>query len=355
VIRTHIIVVISGGSQGLLILVMTVRCSYGFAGGILMVFGDVRRLGGGRRMPAAVRLNEYGGVDVLRVVDVPRPVPGPGQVLVEVRAAGINPGEGTIRSGGLAHKWPSTFPSGQGSDFAGVVAEVGDGVTTVSVGDEVIGFVHTRSSHAEFVVADATDVVPKPDGVLWEAAGALFVAGTSAYASCRAVGLRAGDTVVVSGAAGGTGSVTVQLAKHHGATVIGVASEANHGWLTEHGVTPVAYGDGLVERIRAASGGRVDAFIDTFGADYVEIAIELGVAIDRINTLINFPAVEKYGIKAEGNNDAASADVLSELADLLAKGVLEIPIAAVYPLGEVRAAFTELEKRHTRGKIVLIP
>jgi NADPH:quinone reductase-like Zn-dependent oxidoreductase len=302
-----------------------------------------------------VRLNEYGGVEVLQVVDVPRPVPGPGQVVVEVRAAGINPGEGTIRRGELHHRWPSTFPSGQGSDFAGVVASLGSGVDTVAVGDEVIGFVHTRSSHAEFVVANAADLVPKPENVSWEVAGSLFVVGTSAYASLRAVGLTAGETVVVSGAAGGVGSVTVQLAKHAGATVIGIASAANHGWLLDHGVLPVAYGEGVVSRVRAAAGGRVDAFVDTYGGDYVENAIELGVSVDRINTIINFPAVEKFGVKAEGNNDAASAEVLAELSSLLAKGVLEIPIAAVYPLAGVRAAYAELEKHHTRGKIVLVP
>jgi NADPH:quinone reductase-like Zn-dependent oxidoreductase len=306
-------------------------------------------------VPAAVRLNEYGDVDVLRVVDMPRPVPGPGQVLVEIRAAGINPGEGTIRRGELHHLWPSTFPSGQGSDLAGVVVELGDGVTTTQVGDEVIGFVHTRSAQAELVVVDADDLVSKPENVPWEVAGALFVVGTSAYACLRAVGLKSGETVVVSGAAGGVGSLTVQLARHHGATVIGVASPANHAWLTEHGVVPVAYGAGVVDRIRAAAGGRVDAFVDTYGGDYVDNAIELGVPVDRINTIINFPAVEKYGIRAEGNNDAASADIVAEMASLVAKGILEVPIAAVYPLADVRAAYTELEKHHTHGKIVLVP
>src|SRR6266702_6944586 len=300
-------------------------------------------------VPAAVRLNEYGGVEVLQVVDVPRPALGTGQVVVEVRAAGINPGEGTIRRGELHHRWPSTFPSGQGSDFAGVVVALGSGVDTVAVGDEVIGFVHTRSAQAEFVVAAAADLVPKPENVSWEVAGALFVAGTSAYASLRAVGLKAGETVVVSGAAGGVGSLTVQLAKHAGATVIGIASPGNHEWLRGHGVVPVAYGEGVVSRVLAAA-GRVDAFVDTYGGDYVDNAIELGVSVDRINTIINFPAVEKYGVKAEGNNEADSAEVLGELASLLAKGALEIPIAAVFPLAEVRAAYTELEKHHTRGK-----
>ena len=306
-------------------------------------------------MPDAVILNEYGDVDVLNVVDVPRPKPGPGQALVEVRAAGINPGEAKIRQGAMHDRWPAAFPSGQGSDFAGVVAELGDGVTNVAVGDNVIGFVETRSSHAEFVVVDAVNLVPKPDNVSWEAAGALFVVGSTAYAAVRAVGLRPGDTVVVSAAAGGVGSVVVQLAKNIGATVIGIGGPTNHDWLTDHGVIPVEYGDGVVDRVRTAANGKVDAFIDTYGGDYVENALELGVPADRIDTIINFAAVQKYGVKADGNSVAASADVLAELAGLLAKGDLEIPIAGVYSLSEVREAYRELAKNHTRGKIVLVP
>jgi NADPH:quinone reductase-like Zn-dependent oxidoreductase len=145
------------------------------------------------------------------------------------------------------------------------------------------------------------------------------------------------------------------LAKRAGGKVIGLASEANHAWLADHGVIPVVYGAGVADRIGAASGGRVDAFIDTFGADYVELALELGVQPARIDTISNFAAVQKYGVKAEGNSAAASADVLADLAGLLNAGALEIPIARVYPLTQVREAFRELEQRHTRGKIVLMP
>lgn len=306
-------------------------------------------------MPKAVRYDEYGGVDVLYVAELPRPVPGRGQVLVAMKAAGINPGESTIRSGALRERWPSTFPSGQGSDLAGLVAELGDDAAGFAVGDEVIGFVDTRSSQAEFVVVDAAKLTPRPSELSWEEAGALFVVGTTAYAAVRAVSLVAGDVVVVSGAAGGVGCVVVQLAKLAGATVIGLASEVNHEWLADHGVLPVSYGPGVAERVRAAAGGRVDAFIDTFGADYVELALDLGVAAERIDTISNFAAVEKYGVKAEGNAAAASADVLAELAGLIGTDQLELPIAKAYPLAEVRAAYTELEGRHTRGKIVLVP
>lgn len=313
-------------------------------------------------MPKAVRFDEYGGVDVLHVVEVDRPVPGPGQILVRVKAAAINPGEAKIRSGALAQMWPATFPSGEGSDLAGVVEEVGAGdepgggrASGFAVGDEVLGWTDNRASHAELVVVEAAHLVPKPAGVSWEVVGALFVAGATAYAMVRAVSAGEGDTVVVSGAAGGVGSIAVQLSRNAGATVIGLASEAHHGWLASHGVIPVTYGEGVADRIRAASGGRVDAFLDTFGGDYVELALELGVRPDRIDTIANFAAREKYGVKTEGSAAGASADVLAELVGLIDKGQLEIPIAAVYPLTEVQAAYRELEQGHTLGKIVLKP
>ncbi len=300
----------------------------------------------------AVRFDEYGDVDVLKVVDVPRPVPGPGQVLVQVRAAGINPGEAKIRAGLLHARWPSTFPSGEGSDLAGIVAETGPGVTGVSVGDEVIGYTDNRASHAEYVVVEEQNLTAKPAGVPWEVAGALFVAGATAYAAVRAIGLTEGDTVVVSGAGGGVGSIAVQLARLAGATVIGLASEANHDWLTGHGVIPVAYGDGVADRIRRAA-GKVDAFIDTFGDDYVELALSLGVEPSRIDTIVRFDAVGQYGVKAEGSAAGSSASVLAELAELIAEGKLEVPIAGSFPLSQVQDAYRQLASGHIRGKIVL--
>ena len=300
----------------------------------------------------AVRFDEYGDVDVLKVVDVPRPVPGPGQVLVQVRAAGINPGEAKIRAGLLHARWPAAFPSGEGSDLAGIVTETDPGVTSVSVGDEVIGYTDNRASHAEYAVVEEQNLTAKPAGVPWEVAGALFVAGATAYAAVRAVGLTEGDTVVVSGAGGGVGSIAVQLARLAGATVIGLASEANHDWLTGHGVIPVAYGDGVADRIRRAA-GKVDAFIDTFGDDYVELALSLGVEPSRIDTIVRFDAVAQYGVKAEGSAAGSSANVLAELAELIAEGKLEVPIAGSFPLSQVQDAYRQLASGHIRGKIVL--
>jgi NADPH:quinone reductase-like Zn-dependent oxidoreductase len=306
----------------------------------------------------AVRFDEYGDVDVLRVADVPVPDPGAGQVLVRVKAAGINPGEAKIREGLLHARWPATFPSGQGSDLAGVVERLGPGVTTVAAGDEVIGWVDNRSAQAEYAVVDADNLAGKPAEVPWEVAGALGVAGFTAWAAVRAVNLKTGDTVAVSGAAGGVGSLTVQLARRAGATVVGIAGPDNLEWLREHGAIPVKYGEDLVGRIFDAllTTPQVDAFIDTYGGDYVEFAInELGVEPSRVDTIVRFDAVQEWGVKSEGNAVGASAANLAELAQLVAAGELEVPIAATYPLDQVSEAYARLATGHIRGKIVLLP
>lgn len=303
----------------------------------------------------AVKFDKYGGLSVLHIAEVARPVPGKGQILVRVKTAGINPGEAGIREGKFDKLWPATFPSGEGTDFAGIVEEVGPDVKNVITGDEVIGFTNNRASHAEYVVADASQIVQRPAGVSWEQAGALFVAGTTAYAAVKAVSLKPGDTVLVSGAAGGVGSIVVQLARNAGARVIGLASEANHKWLVTHGIIPVTYGEGLADRIRTASGGRVDAFIDTYGDGYVELALKLNVPPGRIDTIIDFAAAAKYGVRTDGSSQAATADVLSKLAKMIADGHLEIPVAGIYKMADVRDAYRELEKHHTHGKIVLVP
>ncbi len=309
-------------------------------------------------MAKAVQFDRYGDIDVLEVRDVPRPVPGPGEVLVEVKAAGINPGEAMIRHGFLHDRWPATFPSGEGSDLAGVVVELGEtSAAAFAVGDEVLGFSLARSSHAEFVAVPADQLTVKPAGVSWEVAGSLYVAGSTAYAAVRSVGLESGDTVAISGAAGGVGSIAVQLAARTGATVLGIAGPGNDAWLREHGAVPVNYGDGLADRLRAAApGGAVDAFLDFFGGGYVALAVdELGVAPERVDTVIDFAVIEQYGVLGVGSAEASTAAVVAELAGLVAAGELEVPIAKVYPLDQVRAAYRDLEERHTRGKLVLRP
>ncbi|HTT95460.1 MAG TPA: NADP-dependent oxidoreductase [Solirubrobacterales bacterium] len=306
-------------------------------------------------MPRAVQFDEYGGLDVLTVREVELPELGKEDVLVAVKAAGINPGEASIRKGLLAEKWPATFPSGQGSDLAGVVKEVGIDVEGFAPGDEVLGWSLTRSSQAEEVVVPADQLIAKPTDISWEAAGSLYVVGVTAFAAVRAVDISAGDTVVVSAAAGGVGTITVQLLKVRGANVIGLASEDHHEWLREKGVTPVAYGEGVMQRLLEATPDGIDAFIDLFGPEYVDLAVQLDLPPAKIETIIAYEKAQEVGAKAEGSSDATSPEILGEMAELVAAGKIEVPIAATYPLDEVREAFEQLEDRHTLGKIVLVP
>jgi NADPH:quinone reductase-like Zn-dependent oxidoreductase len=306
-------------------------------------------------VPRAVQFDEYGGLDVLTVRDVEVREPGKEEVVVEVKAAGINPGEASIRNGALQDRFPATFPSGQGSDLAGIVNEVGIDVVGFAPGDEVLGWSWERSSQAELCVVPADQLIAKPTDLSWEAAGALYVVGVTAFAAVRAVDVKEGDTVVVSAAAGGVGTITVQLLKVKGANVVGLASEDHHDWLRSKGVTPVTYGEGAKERILEATPRGIDAFIDLFGPEYIDLALELDVPAEKIETITAFERAGEVGAKAEGSSDASTPEILGEMAELVATGKIEVPIAATYPLDEVREAFEQLEDRHTLGKIVLIP
>jgi NADPH:quinone reductase len=303
----------------------------------------------------AVRFDSYGGRDVLYVTDIDRPSPSVGEVLVEVRAAGINPGEIGIRSGALHDRFPATFPSGEGSDLAGVVLEIGDGVRDFAVGDEVLGFSFQRSSHATHTVVPVDQLIHKPAELSWEVAGSLYVAGVTAYAAVRAVAPQPGETVAVSAAAGGVGSLVVQLLALRDVRVLGIASSGNAEWLRAHGAEPVEYGDGLAQRLQQAAPDGIDAFIDLFGPDYVQLAVDLGIPPERVNTIISFEKAAEVGAKTEGSAEASTPAVLQELADLIVAGDLDVDIAATYPLDRVVDAFAELEQRHTHGKIVLLP
>jgi NADPH:quinone reductase-like Zn-dependent oxidoreductase len=303
----------------------------------------------------AVRFDRYGDREVLYVAEIPVPQPEPGEVLVEVRAAGINPGEIGIRSGALHARWPATFPSGQGSDLAGVVLATGEGVTGFAPGDEVLGYSWTRSSHASHVAVPATQLIAKPADLDWLTAGGLYVAGATAWAAVNAVDPKAGETIAVSAAAGGVGSIVVQLLALRGARILGIASRANAAWLEGLGGTLVEYGDTLADALRAAAPDGIDAFIDLFGPQYVDLAVEFGVSPDRIETIISFEKAAEVGAKTAGSMAGSTPEVLTELAELAASGRLTIPIAAQYPLDRVQDAFAELEQRHTHGKIVLVP
>lgn len=306
----------------------------------------------------AVRFDHYGGIDVLDLRDVDDPQPEPGRVVVRVRATALNPGEIPIREGAFHDRAPASFPSGEGTDLAGEVSAVAPGESAFAVGDAVLGWTDERAAQAELVSVPTEQLIAKPAELDWEVAGSLFVASMAALASVRAVAPQPDETVIVSAAAGGVGSLAVQLARRTGATVIGLAGQDNHAWLRSRGVVPVAYGAGQDDRIRAAAAaaGAVDAFIDTFGSGYVDLALRLGVAPDRVNTIIDFAAAGQHeGVKTEGTYAIASVEPLAEMAELVAAGELEIPIARTFRLTEVREAYTQLAERHTHGKIVLIP
>ena len=304
-------------------------------------------------MPKAVQLTAYGGIEQLQIVDVATPEPKAGEVVVRVVAAGTNPGEISIREGFLKDMFPRDFPFGQGSDFAGRIDSVGARVTDFAIGDEVLGWSEQRSAHAEYVVSEPKRLIAKPPMLDWFRAGSLFVVATTAVGAVRAVSLRPGDIVAVSGAAGGVGCIAIQLARRAGARVIGIASDANADFLHSVGAEHVAYGDGLADRLRSLIPKGIDAFLDFFGGGYVDLAVSLGIARERINTIIDFAAAAKLGVKADGSAAAASRETLAEIANLIAWGELLMPLAAVYPFASLQDAYTDLARRKARGKIVL--
>ncbi len=293
----------------------------------------------------AVRFTRYGDPDVLDVVDVEDPEPGPDEGLVRVVTSGVNPGEDSIRSGAAKDMFPAHFPEGEGSDFAGVVTQVGPNVTDVTPGEAVIGLSDFRSAHAERVALAADHVVRKPDTLDWGVAGSLPVVATTAVAMLRSVSLEPGETVIVSGAAGGVGTLVTQLAVRSGARVIAVASERNHESLRAWGAEPI-------ERVRAVTTEGVDALLDTHGDGYVDLA--LGVPPDRIDTIIDFAAVRQHG--AHGDGMSALDDPMAAVADVaesLAAGDLVLPVKARFPLDQIADAYRALGTRHGLGKIVI--
>ena len=302
----------------------------------------------------AVRFTRYGGPEVLEVTDVARPVPAPGEVLVEVVAAATNPGEIGIREGGYAERWPAHFPEGQGNDFAGQVVELGGDDTHLKIGDEVLGFA-PRRAQAEYVALGAQRVALKPSGLSWEAAATIAGAGATAWASVAAVNPQPGETVVVSAAAGGVGIYAGQLARLRGADVIGTCSAANFEGLAALGIRPVQYGPDLAHQLRALAPGGIDGFIDTFGAGNVAMAVDLGVQPHRINTLNDFDAVRRFGVHSEAQEQADTPQEWSALAELVAHRDIKVPIAQVYQFttDHVRQAYRDVGTRRVTGKRVL--
>jgi NADPH2:quinone reductase len=293
-----------------------------------------------------VRYDRFGGIHELRVDDGPTPEVAPGDVLVRVEASCINPGSLSALHGA------AYVPA---RDLAGTVVTVAEDVSDLPVGTEVVGWLQDWSAHAELVSVPAAQLIRKPADLPWDVAGSLFVTPMAGLAGVQAVAPRPGETIVVAGASGGVGLTSAQLARRAGATVIGIASPANADRLAELGIVPVAYGDTVAAEIREAAGGTVDAFIDAFGSGYIDLALELGVAPCRINTVVDYRRAQEKGVRSLGTMDAGGTRSLAELADLAASGELQVPIAAVYPLGEVQAAYRRLADDRPFGRVVLHP
>ncbi|MEE1817695.1 NADP-dependent oxidoreductase [Streptomyces sp. SP18ES09] len=306
----------------------------------------------------AIVYEEFGGPEVLRhETGVERPEPGPGEVRVKVAAVGVNPVDWKRRYGWVEEFYPTTFPAVPGLEFAGTVDALGEGVTDLAVGDEVLGWTKT-GAYAEYALAGT--VAPKPAGLSWEAAAALPVAGETARRVLDLLRVREGETLFLHGAAGVVGSVAVQLAVAAGITVVGSASESNHAYLRELGAIPVAYGDGLADRVRAAAPEGVDAVFDAAGHGVLPVAIGLlggGDAVkERIVTIAATDAAE-HGIVfsgVTGEPDAVRRGLAAQ-ARLAVEGALTVRLAETLPLKEAARAQEASESGHVRGKIVLIP
>jgi NADPH:quinone reductase-like Zn-dependent oxidoreductase len=306
-------------------------------------------------MSRAVIYETFGGPEVLELREIPEPHAGPGEVRVRVTAAGLNPMDWALASRPeAAARFGITVPSGFGYDFAGVVDEA-DGTAGFAVGDRVYGGALGRAA-ADFVVvetaAGATEALfHTPDGISDEVASTLPVAGHTAVAALAAIGMRSGDTILIGGAAGGVGVFAVQLARLAGATVIGTAAQGTFEFLRQLGAEPVAYGPGLADRVRKLGPDRVTAATDLFGTETAEAALALGVPPERISTIAAGPN-PPGGVRPTGGIDAGP-DAAKQLTDAILAGKLAVPIAAVYPIEQIRDAVTLQAGRHVHGKVVV--
>jgi NADPH:quinone reductase-like Zn-dependent oxidoreductase len=301
----------------------------------------------------AVVVDAFGGPEVLRVQQVSEPHAGPGQLRVRVTAAGLNPMDWLIVADeAIGSAFGVRPPTGFGCDYAGVVDEVGEGVTGFASGDRVFGGAISRAV-ADHVVVDPTrdEVLHTPDGVDDVTAGTLAIAAATAAAALAAVGVAAGDTVLIGGAGGGVGVFAVQLAVLSGARVIGTASQGSFDFVRALGAEPVQYGAGLADRVRALAPGGITAGADLFGTEVAHAALELGVSPERIATIA--AQDPELSAKAVGGADAAPG-TLQRVADLIAQGRLTVPIAARYPIEQIREAVQLQAGRHARGKVVIV-
>ena len=305
-----------------------------------------------RIVSRAVTVGSLGGPEVLEVREVAEPHAGPGQLRIRVKAAGLNPMDWMIIADDeMASQFGVRPPTGFGYDFAGVADEVGQGVTGYAAGDRVFGGAMSRAVADYALVDPAQDqVLSVPEGVEDVTAATLDVAGRTASAALAAIGLRDGDTVLIGGAAGGVGVFAVQLARLTGARVLGTASEASFGFVRSLGAEPVQYGSGLAERVRVVAPGGITAAADLFGTETAYAALELGVPAERVSTIASRDP-DLRGQATGGVNAVPGA--VEHIAALIAEGRLTVPIAAQYPIEQIRDAVTFQAARHVRGKVVI--
>ena len=298
----------------------------------------------------ALQFSAYGGPEVLQWAEAPDPHAGPGQIRITVRAASVNPIDWKLFTGVMSGGQPLVGTGYLGSDAAGVVDEVGEGVTGIAVGDDVFG--KGRHAEAEYAVLDSW--AAKPASIDWAVAAAAGVSGETAERGLRLLDVKAGDTLFIDGGAGGVGAVAVQIALDRGARVIASAGEANQDYLREIGAIPVLYGEGVADRVRNAAGGSVDAVFDVVGKTPVDELISLAPDPAKVVTIANFAAGEAGVQVTGGGAESRAPEALAEVADMLAQNKIVIKVQT-FPFTRAAEAYRISLNGHVRGKLVLIP
>jgi len=296
----------------------------------------------------AVRFTRFGGPEVLELVDLPDPHPGPGQIRIAVRAAGINPSDWKKRNGLMDAELPQTI----GYEASGIVDELGDGAIGVTVGDHVFGFSASGAAQAELAVL--SHYAPIPPSLDFAGAAALPAAVETATRALDQLDVASGSTLLVNGASGSVGSAAVQLAVARGARVIGTASPANHDYLRSLGAEPVAYGDGLVERVHALSADGVDLALDVAGSGILSQLIELAGGRENVVTIADFRGAREHGVRFSSGDAGRALHALSDIGELIEGGRFSLPVAQTFPLADVAEAHRVGENSHVRGKLVLL-
>jgi NADPH:quinone reductase-like Zn-dependent oxidoreductase len=299
----------------------------------------------------AAAFTKPGEPDVLKLMEIPAPQAGPGHVRVRVRAAGVQPYDLAIREGWSPPGIPEGFPRVPGNDFAGVVDQLGDGVTDVEVGAEVLAYT-LLTAYAEYAVVPADQLTAKPASMPWEVAGGFPAAVMTPHIAMEEMAVSQGDTVLIHAAAGAVGTVAVQLARIAGAKVIGTASQANHDYLRSIGAIPVTYGEGLEERIRTAAPDGIDACLDGAGGEALDVSLNLVKDRHRIITLVEHGRAAELGVRTTPHKRSAAR--LAEAARFYDQGRLQIHVRKVFPLARAADAHREVATGHGRGKVVLL-